>query len=333
MKLAWISELGFEGTVDPNEPNQRVDLVWQIALNTYHYNWERLIEDQDLQLALEEYDAVLCVIPKNNPYRALAFLFEKLQTLHTKIIIVQEGPCYYWHDWSSKNQIFYLEILKGADGVFVHGETDRKYYEGLLGRKVYILPTMINLEYFNTLSKIQKTPNSAMIGGTACQWYAGQASASIVKDNSKIQKVFFPSMGRKIEDEDILMRHITNKEITYFPYTTWSGFITLMSQCEYAIHLMPASAAATFNLNCAALGIPCIGNRLADTQQELFPDLSVEVTDLTKAKELLTALTEDPNFYAKVVAKALANVKKFDTKTCAPIVSKNIQEILNVDKQ
>lgn len=60
---------------------------------------------------------------------------------------------------------------------------------------------------------------------------------------------------------------------------------------------MRTHAAGTFALNCAYLGIPCIGYEGLDTQMICHPDLTVEMGDVTKAKELAKKLRKDEEFY------------------------------------
>lgn len=324
MKLAWISELGYKGKLDPKDPNQRVDIVWQIALETNHHNWVEILENPEL---LEQYDAALFVVPKNNPI-FISHIIGLVNKTPCKMILVQEGPCWFWQDWSAFFQAQYYSLLKVVDGVFVHGNSDKRYYEAIAGRKCYILPTMYNPDYLSTISPKTTIEGTAIVGGNSGTWYSGEVSASTIRDNPAIKKVLFPTMGRKKEHEDILMGMITNKDIQYLPYQNWTEFIRELGQAQYAIHLMSAAAAGTFNLNCALLGIPCIGNHLTDTQRICFPDLCCEVTDATKAKELLTKLTTDKEFYKEVSEKAKKNAEYFSTKNRVPEVLKNIEGII-----
>ena len=61
--------------------------------------------------------------------------------------------------------------------------------------------------------------------------------------------------------------------------------------------LMPCIAAGTFPLNLSWYGIPCIGNHKVDTQKKLFPELSVDVNDMEKARYLANKLYNDKKFY------------------------------------
>ena len=60
---------------------------------------------------------------------------------------------------------------------------------------------------------------------------------------------------------------------------------------------MRTHAAGTFALNCAYLGIPCIGYKGLDTQEICHPELTVNIGDLGKAKELVKKLENDKEFY------------------------------------
>lgn len=67
---------------------------------------------------------------------------------------------------------------------------------------------------------------------------------------------------------------------------------------------MRTHAAGTFALNCAYLGIPCIGYKGLDTQELCHPELSVEVGNIGHAKELLGRLKNDKEFYQECSKQA-----------------------------
>jgi len=100
-----------------------------------------------------------------------------------------------------------------------------------------------------------------------------------------------PTMGRKIAGEEQL------PNLQHLPYMNWEQWITELSKVKYAVHLMRTHAAGTFALNCAFLGIPCLGYQGLDTQEKLHPDLTIELGDLTTAKQLATKLKNDKDFY------------------------------------
>ena len=70
---------------------------------------------------------------------------------------------------------------------------------------------------------------------------------------------------------------------------------------------MPAITAGTFCLNTAFLGIPCIGYVDSDPQRICQPDLSVDLYDIERARELANRLVTDLDFYEHCSKTAIKN--------------------------
>ena len=115
-------------------------------------------------------------------------------------------------------------------------------------------------------------------------------------------------MGRKIEGEEQM------PNLNHLPYMNWVEWIHTLSQFKYGIHLMRTHAAGTFALNCAYLGIPCIGYEGLDTQENCHPYLTVKLGDLATAKEKLILLKNDKDFYNKCSTIAEENYKKYHSE-------------------
>jgi hypothetical protein len=105
-------------------------------------------------------------------------------------------------------------------------------------------------------------------------------------------------MGRKQEYEDYL------EDINYFPYMDWSTWMARLNEMRYGVNLMRTFAAGTFSLNCAILGIPCIGWNYMDTQQICFPELTVDVGNMQEARRIARHLKNNKLFYDHVSAYA-----------------------------
>ena len=84
-----------------------------------------------------------------------------------------------------------------------------------------------------------------------------------------------------------------------------------LSQFKYAVQLQRVFSAGTFALNCAILGIPCIGYRGIDTQSICHPELSVKQGDLEKAIHLAKKLKNNQNFYHECSLQSLENYQKY----------------------
>ena len=89
---------------------------------------------------------------------------------------------------------------------------------------------------------------------------------------------------------------------------------------------MRTHAAGTFALNCAYLGIPCIGYSGLDTQRLCHPDLSIKMADIGHAKELAKRLKEDKLFYDRCSSNAKINYNKHFSEE---LFIENIGEVIN----
>ena len=136
-------------------------------------------------------------------------------------------------------------------------------------------------------SSIEKE-EKVMISGNFCRQYGGFDSYIVAQEIEC--EIFAPSMSRRIENEE----QVPN--LTHYPYLNWNQWIKTLASHKYAVHLMPTIAAGTFSMNCAFLGLPCIGYEEADTQRLLHPNLSVKVGDVEHAKKLANKLKNDKKF-------------------------------------
>ena len=91
-----------------------------------------------------------------------------------------------------------------------------------------------------------------------------------------------------------------NIGINYLDYMSWTDWMYNLSRYKIGYMMSAATASGSFALNCAYLGIPCIGDKRADTQSILFPDLAVDVFDNEKALKLTFKLKNDLDFYLEV---------------------------------
>ena len=250
-KIAFFTEMGFYGKVSRDHDNMRVEFAWMCALNADHYPIG--------QIPVEDYDLGIVIIPKKNPN----FNIDDLKLSCSKIAVMQEGPNWYWQDYDLPKQIWYFNTLTSADIIFTHNEIDRKYYQGLTAHPdVRIMQSLMIEDAIGELK--QEEREGVIIGGNFVSWYGGFDSFIIAQEfNNGI--VYAPSMGRKQPGEEQLINHL--------PYMNWKQWIHTLNKFKYGIHLMRTHAAGTFALNCAYLGIPCIGYKGLDTQEILHPDI------------------------------------------------------------
>ena len=275
MEVAFFTEGNYQGKVSRDNLNMRTDLAWICSLEADHWNIN--------QSPNQHYDLGIVIIPKNNPQ----FDLNKLKQYCSEIAVMQEGPNWYWQDYPLQQQIWYFNTIQEADFMFVHNESDKKYYEGLTGKECKILPSLMIEDSIKDLPQVKR--ENIIIGGNFCSWYSGFDSYIIAQESEC--PIYIPSMGRKIEDEEQM------SNLNHLPYMNWVEWIKTLNNFKYGVHLMRTHAAGTFALNCAYLGIPCIGYEGLNTQEKCHPDLTVKLGDLATAKKLLILLKTDQNFY------------------------------------
>ena len=106
----------------------------------------------------------------------------------------------------------------------------------------------------------------------------------------------------------------------------WVDWMYSLNKFKYAVHLNPNSIGGTFSLNCAYLGLPCIGNIHSNTQRLCFPDLSLEPDNLKDAKKLAKKLRVDKDFYLHC---SNTSKKLYDKHFSENTYNKVWKEILN----
>jgi hypothetical protein len=280
MTIAFFTESGFSGKYPRNFQNARVDVAWQIALDAVH-----------LPLNGEyhgSFDLGIVIIPKKNPDVDI----DRIKSVCKRVAVMQEGPNWYWQDYKVVDQFKYLETLDMCDMILVHNRSDVPYYSGITGNKnVHVMPSVM-IESGIDPKKIARphTRSSVMIGGNFVSWYGGMDSYIVASSHDGIYDIYAPSMGRKQSDEDFT-------GIRYHDYQIWTDWISSLSNRKYAVHMMRTHAAGTFAMNCAYLGIPCVGYDGLDTQMICHPTLTVPLGDISEAIRHFKFLQSEPEFY------------------------------------
>ena len=319
-KIVWFTEGAWQGSVQIDDPNMRNDVSTQYVLGTQHYPIFHI--PKVLEFYGENYfDFAIVTLPKTHVDKLLKFdMIGDLKKLSKKVISMQEGPHWYFQDYTMEEQIWWYNTLTEFDLLFAHNLKDVKYYKGLVNKPVEKMPTLMLTERLGIKPKNKSNTGKVIIGGNMVRWYGGFDSYIVAQEFK--EPIYAPSMGRRIDREDEM-------EIKHIPYITWVEWMNTLREFDYGVHLMPTHAAGTFTLNCAFHGIPCIGYKGLDTQEELHPDLSVDDGDIEKAKYLARELKNDKGFYNEMSEKCKENYKKslYNEKNFMPYIEKIFERI------
>ena len=276
MKVAFFSETGTNQRYPRNFPNARTEVAWCLALESPMCSLTELPD--------EHFDLGIVIIPKNNPKVDI----NHIRKVCDKVAIMQEGPHWYFQDYTIEEQFHFYNCLVEADWVYCHNESDVNYYLGLGCKDVRVMRSLMIPAGISSRSD-DEVGNGIILGGNFVSWYGGFDSYISTRDSGL--KVSAVSMGRKQEQESLI------EDITYLPYMNWRVFVQGLSQYKFGVHLMRTHAAGTFSMNLGFHGTPCVGYKGLDTQELLHPLTTVEVGDLDGAKEIVRKLSEDKDFY------------------------------------
>ena len=235
MKIAFFSETGNNQKYPRDFPNARTEVGWCIALDAPMCALDVLPD--------EKFDLGIVIIPKENPKVNLNFI----RNCCDKVAVMQEGPHWYFQDYTIEQQFQYFNTLIDADWVYCHNESDVNYYLGLGCEDVRVMRSLMIPDGLQPRSEWGDT---TMIGGNMVSWYGGFDSYIVAREIG--DPISAPSMGRKQEQEDSI------EDINYLPYLSWREWIDTLSQYNIGVHLMRTHAAGTFAMNCGFHGIPCI---------------------------------------------------------------------------
>lgn len=275
MKVAFFSETGNNQKYPRDFPNARTEVAWCLALDAPMCSLNVRPD--------EHFDLGIVIIPKENPKVNLDFIRKSCD----RVAVMQEGPHWYFQDYTIEEQFHYYNTLMDADWVYCHNESDVKYYRGLGCEDVMVMRSLMIPNGIQ--SRGDTSGEGTIIGGNFVSWYGGFDSYMVAREIG--DPISCPSMGRKQSQESAI------EDINYLPYMSWREWLDKLSQYNIGVHLMRTHAAGTFAMNCAYHGIPCIGYKGLDTQEILHPNTMVEIGNLEGAITIAKKLKNDKDFY------------------------------------
>ena len=319
-KIVWFTEGGWQGKVSLDNPNMRNDVSTKWLLGAEHYPIFQMPQILE-HFGEKHFDLGIVTLPKTHVDKLMTFdMLGDLKKLCRKTISMQEGPHWYYQDYTMEQQIWWYNSLTEFDMLFAHNHKDVNYYRGITDKSVHKMPTLLLADRLGILPR-SEWGDAVVIGGNMVRWYGGFDSYVVAQQFD--MPIVAPSMGRKIDREDEL-------DIQYLPYMTWVDWMNNLSQYHVGVHMMPTHAAGTFTLNCAFHGIPCIGYKGLDTQEELHPLLSVNDGDMAGAIKLTRKLKDD-EFYKECSIMCEENYESslYTEKNFRPYIEDIFEELSN----
>jgi hypothetical protein len=306
MKIAFFTEMEFEGKVPREHINMRTEFAWFTALDAIHLPIKTMMAHGCAEYTGDNmFDIGIIIVPKKGIDKLIEWpVVPAMRNFCKKIAYMQEGPNWYFQDYPLEQQLWYYDTIRQMDAIFCHNEEDKKYYKGLFQKEhTYVMASlMIEDTIKPVLDHSGLGKQNVMIGGNFCSWYGGFDSYIVAKHFD--MPISAPSMGRKIAREEEM-------DIKHLPYMNWTQWINELQNYKFGVHLMRTHAAGTFALNASYWGIPCIGYRGLDTQNILHPYTTVELGDIDEAVKIAERLKTDKEFYQNCSEITINQYKQF----------------------
>ena len=308
------SEMGFEGYFPVNYPNLRVLETQLLYLEAYHLPIQKIITEGKTYKGSLLYNIGKGGFEKpyiselyHHHHNIVAQLKEKFE----EVYIYQDGEIGWWNQVDTRLQAWWYNQLIASDGILVPNSTDISFYKGLFpDKKIKVIRSVMTDEGLDK-TKFKPKENRTIVTGPLTKEYNG--FSQLLLAHNLDMPVDIPPMGESRMPKDS-WEMAPNLGVNYLQYMSWAEWMYNLSRYKIGYMMSAATASGSFALNCAYLGIPCIGDKRADTQSILFPDLAIDVFNNEKALELTFKLKNDLDFYIEVSNKAKRLYKQEFTK-------------------
>ena len=308
------SEMGFEGYFPVNYPNLRVLETQLLYLEAYHLPIQKIFNEGKTYKGSLLYNIGKGGFEKpyisdlyHNYHNVVGLLQEKFD----EVYIYQDGEIGWWNQVDTRLQAWWYNQLRAANGILVPNSTDIPFYKGLFpDKEIKVIRSVMTDEGLDK-TKFKPQENRTIVTGPLTREYNGFSQVLIAHNTD--MPIDIPPMGESRMPKDS-WEMARNLGINYLQYMSWVDWMYNLSRYKIGYMMSAATASGSFALNCAYLGIPCIGDKRADTQSILFPDLAVDVFDNKKALDLTIKLKNDLDFYIEVSNKAKRLYKQEFTK-------------------
>lgn len=305
MNIKYVtSEMGFEGKFSKEYPHMRVFETQIYFLDAQHIPLSNILQSNKVysgdlwwNIGKGGFDKPYISFVYNNFHNTVDLLKERFDNVY----IYQDGEIGWWNQVDMKLQVWWYNQLNTADKIFVPNETDVNFYRGLFpNTRLGVMRSVMTDEGLDKSKFLNKEDRAILVGPCT---YEYNGFPQVLLAQKLAMPIDIPPMGEdRMPDDSWDMA--SNIGVNYLKHMTWTDWMYNLSRYSYGFMLMNATAAGSFALNCAYHGIPCIGDKKADTQRILFPDLSVDTYEIGTASILLDKLRTDKSFYIDIAQKA-----------------------------
>ena len=277
------------------------------------YNWSKVFNgDRFFPRTSEDFDKYnvihLNVTSKNLPL--IAKIYPKINHNKTKLVLNIDYAFELWNS-NFQSQHYFLQEIDKADHIFAVEPCMAEILSEALHRNVPCIPHPSPIDQikkyttkerdFKILCSIHKYDMNYLF-----PWYC-------IRDLDP--KWVSSCIGAYTALDKVLPYYDNPQE--YCKFDTLVEYIAKHYMCieSYTIH-----SYGRLSVECAALGVPCIGSKFVYSIQKCFPELCIENNSILSAKKLINLLIDDKAFYSEVAKKAIEESEYFSFDNCKKLM-------------
>ena len=278
------------------------------------YNWHRALDGEfifykDVKGRLSEYDILLVIADQSTLSHAqISRMREELgDSSDTIIVASMDYAAEMWQESAPQIGLMQHELSK-ADFVFASEQCNQEYLSALLGRDVPVLPhpaDVANIKKFRKAHYDRERSIFSVMHKWETNWLASYMAG---RDHEgtlhKAVFMFKPQRADMVSFfDEILPPHPADK----FP--EWCDWMS-----KQWIYLDPYNMIHTFGrtpVECAALGLCCVGSEVVHSIRTLYPELVTPAGHVNKQRQLIKQLLNDNDFYSHCSEQAITRVEDY----------------------
>lgn len=255
----------------------------------------------------EELGQLDFVVVEGVPAADRVFLELASRLPRTRLVYWVEGRLGGLAGISSQDALLQVKAVAAADLVAVVSENTIPYYRLLTGAPVvwWGLPYYEHVTRGLALAPEKRDPDLMAIGAPPSAAAKNGLASALVAVRCGLRVLVFGAR----EDEDAL--RAVGAVARVVPITGSINAAREVAAARVAVHLDPRDTWGRFSLDCAAVGVPCVGSSRVEAQRRLFPRLTLDWLDGEGAVALVKRLLSDQALYDESVAAAQEELTSF----------------------
>ena len=296
MKILYLTDLNYEGITKDFQMGPRPPMSWISGLESYHCSYTNLNK-----IPHNNFDIAILGCLHENVDLLNINIIDKVKKSAKKLLFQHDSDHRYFYRNNSLLRSYMLNfIIVNVDGILIHNDLDKKYYETLYKKPCFYHKQLL-LDVYDRL-KLPTEKNGFLLGGIEDR-YGALDGYILLQDYTSHSIYHFSNNETQIPNLNLIPNN--------FDYL---NFNQTLSQFKIALNLTPLAIGGSFPLQCAMVKTPCIGWNNSNPHKECFPDLVVDYGDFNGLRTILNKLLDDDEFYNYVIENArIKFIKNFSS--------------------